>query len=106
MKHMTNLYDKEFFIDRVKDMLQYVLTTKFICSECMKCCRKPINATGERHSRLVFFFTFWQMIFEFKSIVSLTKTKQKHPPQKKPTKQKKNPKTTKLSNFYRAIRII
>lgn len=22
MKHMTNLYDKEFFIDREKDMLQ------------------------------------------------------------------------------------
>lgn len=88
MKHMTNLYDKEFFIDRVKDMLQYVLTTKFICSECMKCCRKPINATGEHHSRLVFFFfTFWQMIFEFKSIVSLTKTKQNTPPQKKNPQQ-------------------
>lgn len=58
MKHMTNLYDKEFFIDRVKDMLQYVLTTKFICSECMKCCRKPINATEEHHSRLFFFFFY------------------------------------------------
>lgn len=56
-----------------------------------------IYATEEPHSKS-FFFTFWQMIFELKNIVSFTKTKQKHP--------LPPPQNNKLPIFYRAIMVI
>lgn len=104
MKYVTNLYDKEFLTDRVRvrkiwacNMSQQRSSP---AANVWNAVGSSIYATEEPLSKS-FFFTFWQMIFEFKNIVSFTKTKQKHPsppPPKKPN--------NKLPIFYRAIMVI